>query len=81
MNYHPDLPLSGFKTREWVKLRYAISNSTLHKWQAEGHFPKSVRIGPRAVRFRVEDLRSFEAKLLSRSDKLVGVRHRGRSAP
>lgn len=67
MNYHPDLPLTGFKTREWVKLRYAISNSTLHQWQADGIFPKSVKIGPRAVRFRVEDIREFEAKVMARN--------------
>ncbi|MDP4006164.1 AlpA family transcriptional regulator [Methylobacterium sp. NEAU K] len=65
MNYHPDLPPTGFKTRAWVKLRYAISNSTLHQWQTDGYFPKSVKIGPRAVRFRVEDIREFEAKLLT----------------
>jgi len=63
MNYQPDLPATGFKTRQWVKLRYSISNSTLHLWQNEGYFPKSVKIGPRAVRFRVEDIRAFEAKL------------------
>jgi predicted DNA-binding transcriptional regulator AlpA len=58
-----DLLQTGFVTREWVKLRYAISNSTLHLWQNEGYFPKSVKLGPRAVRFRVEDIRAFEAKL------------------
>lgn len=68
MNYHPDLPATGFKTRAWVKLRYAISNSTLHKWQAEGRFPRSVKIGPRAVRFRVEDLREFEAKFAASNE-------------
>lgn len=63
MTATPDLPQTGFVTREWVKIRYAISNSTLHLWQNDGYFPKSVKLGPRAVRFRVEDLRAFEAKL------------------
>jgi len=65
MNYHPDLPQGGFVTRCRVKERYSISNSTLHLWQIKGYFPKSVRIGPRAVRFRVEDLRAFEAKVMA----------------
>jgi predicted DNA-binding transcriptional regulator AlpA len=67
MNYHPDLPLTGFVTRERAKQYFSISNSTLHQWQAEGYFPKSVKIGPRAVRFRVEDLREFDAKVLARN--------------
>ena len=57
------LPQTGFLTAATVKRRYAISNSTLHKWRAEGHFPAPIRIGPRAVRYRVEDLRAFEANL------------------
>lgn len=81
MNYHPDLPLSGFQTREYVKRRYSISNSTLHLWQNEGYFPRSVKIGPRAVRFRVEDLREFEAKVLTRSNELAAVRQKARCAP
>lgn len=59
------LPLTGFVTREWVKRRYSISNSTMHKWQADGLLAKCVKIGPRAVRMRIEDLRSFEAKFLA----------------
>lgn len=65
MDNDSNLPLTGFKTSSWVKKRYNISNSTLHLWQNAGNFPKSVKIGPRAVRFRVEDLRAFEARLLS----------------
>ncbi len=64
MNYHRELPASGFVTPRYVRSRYSFSNSTLHAWQQKGIFPKSVRIGPRAVRFRVEDLREFERNVL-----------------
>lgn len=67
MNDHPDFPKSGFVSVSFVRKRYAISNSTLYKWLAEDRLGcKPVRIGPRAVRFRVEDLRAFEAKLTAR---------------
>ncbi|MBB2963514.1 AlpA family transcriptional regulator [Methylobacterium sp. R2-1] len=65
MNYHPELPASGFVTPQWVKRRYSISNSTMYSWLAQDYLPKTYRVGPRAVRFRVEDIREFEAKLLS----------------
>ena len=60
------LPKSGYLTAEWVKRRYSISNSTLYKWRADTRdgggtgFPAPVRIGPRAVRWRAEDLAVFE---------------------
>jgi predicted DNA-binding transcriptional regulator AlpA len=72
MNYHPDLPQTGYVTRERAKQYFSISNSTLHSWQNKGYFPKSVRVGPRAVRFNVSDLRAFEAKLLARDGAVTG---------
>ncbi len=63
MNYHPHVPQTGFVTPHWVKKRYSISKSTLYAWIARNYLPAPVKIGPRAVRFRVEDLRAFEAKL------------------
>ena len=65
MNYHPDIPQTGFVTPHWVKLRYSISNSTLYQWVADKYLPPLYKIGPRAVRFRVEDIKEFEAKLLA----------------
>lgn len=44
-----------------------ISNSTLWNWVASGHLPKPVKIGPRATRFRLEDIERFEREALSRS--------------
>lgn len=69
MTYHLDLPQTGFMTPHWVKKRYSISNSTMYGWIARSYLPAPVKIGPRAVRFRVEDLRAFEAKFLARDDK------------
>ena len=63
MNYHPDLPQTGFVTALWLKQYLSISNSTLYQWIADRRLPAPVKIGPRAVRFRVEDIRAFEAKL------------------
>ena len=64
MPNHSEMPLSGYVTAAWVKAHYSISNSTLYSWvAAKGNFPKPVRVGPRATRFAVEDLRRFEATL------------------
>lgn len=65
MNYHPDLPETGFVTPHWVKTRYSISNSTMYSWIACNWLPRPYRISGRAVRFRVEDLRAFEAKFVA----------------
>ena len=71
MDYHSEMPPSGYVSAAWVKARYSIANSTLYAWIAEGILPAPLRIGPRAVRFSVESLRAFEAKLLA-SDKPRG---------
>ena len=71
MNYDTELPRNGFMTPHWVKKRYSISNSTMYAWIARNYFPAPVKIGPRAVRFRVEDIREFEAKVLARNTEEV----------
>ena len=65
MNYRPDIPQTGFVTPHWVRLRYSISNATLYQWVADKYLPPLYKVGPRAVRFKVEDIQAFEAKLLS----------------
>ncbi len=70
MNYHPELPQTGFHTPHWVKKRYSISNSTMYAWIARNHLPAPVKIGPRAVRFRAEDILAFEAKLAATSKEV-----------
>ena len=61
-DYH-ELPQTGFVTAHWLKRYLSISNSTLYQWIADKRLPAPVKLGPRAVRFRVEDIRAFEAKL------------------
>ncbi len=69
MNYHPEIPKSGFVTTAWVRKRYSISNSTLYSWLSSNFLPPTYRVGPRAVRFRAEDIQAFEAKLLARDQE------------
>lgn len=69
MNYNPELPRSGFVTTHWVKSRYKISNSTLYSWIASHYLPPLMKVGPRAVRFRADQIREFEEKLLPRDVK------------
>ena len=71
MSYRPQIPDTGFVTPHWVKRHYSISNSTLYSWlkNLEG-FPQPYRVGHRAMRFRVEDLRDFEAKLLAKGKEV-----------
>ena len=57
------IPESGFLTPVWVKRRYVISNATMYEWISKKHLPAPLKIGPRAVRFRAEDIRGFEEKL------------------
>ena len=71
MNNLYRLPETGYVTAQAVKQRYAISNSTLYKWITDQRLPAPVKIGARAVRFRVEDLRAFEAGLTARVDAAV----------
>ena len=69
MNYHPEMPTTGFVTPHWVKRYYSISNSTLYQWVADARLPPLYRIGKRAVRLRAEDLQRFEAKFLASREK------------
>nr|WP_137830369.1 helix-turn-helix domain-containing protein [Methylobacterium sp. L1A1] len=67
MNYHLDLPQTGFVTPKRVQHYLSISNSTMYQWLADKYLPPLYKVGPRAVRFRAEDIREFETKLLART--------------
>ncbi len=71
MKLMTELPKAGYLTSAQVKAYFAISNSTLFQWLADPsmRFLTPIRIGPRAVRFCVEDVRRFEeeARLASRN--------------
>lgn len=66
MDNHADIPLTGFLTPQWVKKRYSICNSTMYAWISRNFLPAPVKICPRAVRFRAEDIQHFEATLKAR---------------
>jgi predicted DNA-binding transcriptional regulator AlpA len=57
-----DLPSTGFVTPNWLKEYFSISNSTMYAWCASGYLPPMIAIGPRARRFRAEDIARFEAE-------------------
>ena len=66
MRNQSDIPTDVFVSPSWVRLRFGISNSTLYNWIAAKHLPTPIKIGPRAVRFRLSDILQFEAERLAR---------------
>jgi predicted DNA-binding transcriptional regulator AlpA len=65
--HSPTTPDQGYVTAAWVKKRFSIANSTLYAWIGSGRLPPPVKIGPRAVRFRLSDIEAFEAQLCAPS--------------
>lgn len=65
MDSQLNIPHEGYLTPLWVKKHFSISNSTLYSWIAERRLAAPLRLGKRAVRFRAEDIRRFEAGLLA----------------
>lgn len=63
------LPATGFiRTRELLGDQSAevplpaivpVSRTTLWRWMRAGNFPAPVKIGPRAIAFRAEDVRAW----------------------
>ena len=43
-----------------VAVRYNISRSTVWRWVKEGKFPKPVKLGEAATRWRICDLQAWE---------------------
>lgn len=54
---------ASFVTAAWVRRRYSIANSTLYSWIGTKRLPAPVKIGARAVRFRLDDILAFEARI------------------
>lgn len=69
MNHHPELPRTGFLPPVMVRKYLAISNSTMYAWVASGVLPPLYRVGPRARRFRAEDIQRFEEERTARDVK------------
>lgn len=41
---------------------YALSTTTLRNWRAKGEGPRFIKLGKRAVRYRLADLETFIAQ-------------------
>ena len=48
--------MSNLLTRQQVSERCGISRTTIYRLMRAGEFPEPIRIGPRAVRWREDDL-------------------------
>lgn len=48
-------------TREQVARRWGCCTRTIIRYEAQGVIP-SIRLGPKLVRFRLEDIEAFEAQ-------------------
>lgn len=54
------LPETGYiRAARLVPAIVPIARSTLHKWVAEGRFPKPVKLGPAVTAWRVEQVREW----------------------
>lgn len=49
-----------------VAEKFNVSRSTINRWVEAGRFPRPLRIGEKAVRWREKDLEDFEAKAVER---------------
>ena len=37
----------------------SVSRSTIYAWMNRGYFPRAVAVGPRAMRFRLQDIKCW----------------------
>lgn len=58
----PPAPERLLRLREVCGL-VAVSRATVYKWMGEGRFPRSIRLGDRAVRWRAADVLAWQARL------------------
>lgn len=53
------------KERE-VAAHFNVARSSIRRWVSIGSFPKPLRIGERAVRWRQEDVEAFEQQAIEK---------------
>ena len=53
-----------FLSERQLCARLGVSRTTLWRWMKDGHLPHSVQIGPRCVRWRLEDIEQWEAEVV-----------------
>lgn len=54
--------ISKYLRQPAVSARYGLPRSTVYDWISKGQFPKPVRLGLRAVAWKIEDLEAWEAQ-------------------
>lgn len=59
MTHHPN-PGNFYLTVAQVAARYEVSTDTIWRWARNGVFPKALKIGPNATRWRLADLIEHE---------------------
>lgn len=60
MTYHPK-PEKLYLNVTQVADRYMVSTHTIWRWSRNGGFPRALKIGPNATRWRLADLIEHEA--------------------
>ena len=58
---HPPNPGNFYLTVVQVAGRYEVSTDTIWRWSRNGVFPRALKIGPNASRWRLADLIEHEA--------------------
>jgi prophage regulatory protein len=57
------LPETGFiRAKALLAGVVPVARATLHRWVADGRFPKPVKLGPGVSAWRVEDVRAWIAR-------------------
>ena len=63
MTVPTSLPETGFiRAKALLAGVVPVARATLHRWVAEGRFPKPVKLGPGTTAWRVEDVRAWIAQ-------------------
>ena len=52
-------PLTGLLRRTEVEKLIGLSRASIYRLMSEGVFPKPIKIGPSAVRWRTQDLTAY----------------------
>ena len=73
--------MSKFLRRPAVSARYdGLPASTLYDWISKGLFPRPIRLGARAVGWRIEDLEAWERSRQFGASDLGAGQSAGRGA-
>jgi prophage regulatory protein len=60
MNSYGDLKMETFIRKPAILDRTGSTSPSLYRWVNKGHFPAPVKIGPRAVAWRLSEVEEWE---------------------